>query len=62
MHARVCICSVAYQPNFPAHPQLSEDAREVCLQIKKAFSQARYISRIYGTIDSVDGLLHNLPR
>jgi len=44
------------------HNQVSPEARAICKRFQGAFSQARYITRIYGTIDAVDGLLHDAPK
>eukprot|EP00290_Baffinella_frigidus_P019235 CAMPEP_0180213470 /NCGR_PEP_ID=MMETSP0987-20121128/14220_1 /TAXON_ID=697907 /ORGANISM="non described non described, Strain CCMP2293" /LENGTH=254 /DNA_ID=CAMNT_0022171545 /DNA_START=63 /DNA_END=827 /DNA_ORIENTATION=+ len=43
-------------------PELSPETRLIWKTLAGAFSRARYINRIYGTVDGVDGLLHDVPR
>uniref|UniRef100_A0A7S0F667 Uncharacterized protein n=1 Tax=Hanusia phi TaxID=3032 RepID=A0A7S0F667_9CRYP len=43
-------------------PELSAENRHLCEVIGRSFSQARYINRLYGTIDGLEGVVYDIPR
>eukprot|EP00286_Rhodomonas_abbreviata_P000524 CAMPEP_0181290368 /NCGR_PEP_ID=MMETSP1101-20121128/1376_1 /TAXON_ID=46948 /ORGANISM="Rhodomonas abbreviata, Strain Caron Lab Isolate" /LENGTH=273 /DNA_ID=CAMNT_0023394647 /DNA_START=9 /DNA_END=830 /DNA_ORIENTATION=+ len=43
-------------------PELGEETRVLSATFSSAFSQARYVNRIYGIFDGTEGLLYDVPK